>query len=106
MASSATTALPSSQTLGASGCSVRWASVFRRRADGAQTEVPVLETSSSLWEVSASEGENWLVVRKGDQTNEESGRDLLCYRPGADSTVMPLLTDEYDEMSPALSPDV
>ncbi len=75
--------------------------VWSRRADGTG-EPEVLSPGGSsggnpgvgFW---SPDGE-WMVLRTG-------GRHILALRPGVDSVPLPLLTEEYDEQAPALSPD-
>jgi serine/threonine-protein kinase len=44
----------------------------------------------------------WLIVR----VNGANSNDILGFRPGTDSVPTPLVaSDQFDEMSPALSPD-
>jgi serine/threonine-protein kinase len=46
-----------------------------------------------------------LVLATGGATNAEGDRDILAVRPGVDSAATPLMTEDYDEASPTISPD-
>ena len=81
--------------------------VWSKRADGTGEPQVLFDGGSllgggqSFW---SPDGE-WLVLRTGGVAGVLDVRDILALRPGMDSVPLPLLTEEYDEMAPALSPD-
>ena len=83
--------------------------VWSQRADGTG-EPQVLFEGESLLNAGVAfwspDGE-WLVLRTGGSGGVVGvgGRHILALRPGVDSVPLPLLTEEYDEQGPALSPD-
>ena len=46
-----------------------------------------------------------LILRSGGTSGVVGGRDILTYRPGSDSEPVPLVSSEFDEAAPMLSPD-
>ncbi len=81
--------------------------VWSQRADGTGEPQVLFEGESLLnqgvgfW---SPVGE-WMVLRTGGSAGVVGGRHILALRPGVDSVPLPLLTEEYDEQAPALSPD-
>ena len=77
--------------------------VWSRRADGTGEPQVLFDGGSLLNQGQAfwSPAGEWLVLRTGGTGR----RDILALRPGVDSVPLPLLTEEYDEQSAALSPD-
>jgi serine/threonine-protein kinase len=76
-----------------------------RRADGADQARAVLEPDRQLWETTATPDGKWVVARAGGQTNQQGARDIVAYSLEGDSAEVPLLTSDYDEVAPQLSPD-
>jgi Tol biopolymer transport system component len=79
--------------------------LWSKRADGVgQPELLVdLEPGVVLgvW----SPDEEWLVLRVSGRTGFLGARDILAIRPAVDTVPLPLVTSEYAEQGPALSPD-
>ena len=81
--------------------------LWSQRADGTgEPELlfdggSVLNDGQGFW---SPDGE-WLVLRTGGFVGVVGGRNILALRPGVDSEPLSLLTEEYDEQAPALSPD-
>ncbi len=80
-------------------------SLYAKRADGAGQAELVLSLGRSMWEVVGSPNADWYVIRTGGMDNRVGGRDVFTYRPGRDSTALPLFVTEYDETALAISPD-
>ena len=79
--------------------------VYARRADGSAMPVRVLRHGrEGAGEVELSRDGRWMVVRPGGGSQANWG-DLYAFRPGQDSTPAPLLTTQFPEFNPALSPD-
>jgi eukaryotic-like serine/threonine-protein kinase len=80
--------------------------LFHRRADGADQPVRFPTPGRSAQEPEPSPDGEWMIVRvDGLAGAGGTGRDIVAYRTNGDSTEVPLLTTEYDEFSPRLSPD-
>ncbi len=79
--------------------------LYETRPDGAGDARLVLALGEGIWDAAPSEGSEWLLLRVGTPETERGSRDVLALRPGADSTVVPILTTEFEETAPALSPD-
>ena len=81
--------------------------VWSQRADGTGEPQVLFDGGSLLGQGQAfwSPDGEWLVLRTGGLGGVVGGRDVLALRPGVDSVPLPLLTEEYDEKAPALSPD-
>ena len=79
--------------------------LFVRRADGADEVRPVLLTERSLWELTWTPDNAWMVARAGGTQNQQGSRSIIAYRMDADTAEVELLTSEYDAVSPQLSPD-
>ena len=81
--------------------------VWSKSADGTGEAVLVLDEERPFAQGSWSPDGQWLVLRAA--ANEAMGlglRDILAFRPGEDSTAIPLVaTPEFAEGEPALSPD-
>ena len=81
--------------------------VWSQRADGTG-EPQVLFDGESLLNQGVgfwSPVGEWMVLHTGGSAGVVGGRHILALRPGVDSVPLPLLTEEYDEQAPALSPD-
>ena len=79
--------------------------VWSRRADGTGSAELVFEHEVDLADGFWSPDGEWLLLRTGGVGGTEGGRDILAARPGVDSVAQPLLAEEYDESSPAISWD-
>ena len=80
--------------------------VWSRPADGTGVATLVHDDERSLGQGTWSPDGEWLVFRTMAVAPNEGTRDIVALRPGADSTVTPLVaTSEYAEHAPALSPD-
>ncbi len=79
--------------------------VWTRRADGAGDLEEVVGGRLFVRGV-APDGET-LILYRGAQADESQGqRNIVTFRPGRDSVPVPFLaSDEFQELSPALSPD-
>jgi len=71
--------------------------------DGSGPVESLLTTSRLLQEAEWSRDGRFLVYRDGP--GGRTGRDILYLRPGVDSAPHPFVATEFDEASPALSPD-
>ncbi len=77
--------------------------LYVKRADGVGTAEVALDLAVTVGEGFWSPDGDWLIYRAGI-TEEE--RDILAWRPGPDSTTVPVATAPgVDEVAPALSPD-
>jgi serine/threonine-protein kinase len=79
--------------------------VWTKRADGTGEAELLLDVESSLAEAFWSPDGEWLIVRSGGTAGVIGGRDILGFRPGVDDEAVPLITSEFDEAAPTLSPD-
>ena len=70
-----------------------------KRADGSGPAEVLLDLDEDLAEGLWSSDGQWLVVRT------DPPRNVYAVRPGIDSVPVPLLTEEFNERAPALSPD-
>ncbi len=76
--------------------------LWQKRADGSAAAELLLHLEQPLQEGFWSPDGKWLVVR----VNGVNSNDILGFRPGTDSIPVALVaSDQFDEMSPALSPD-
>jgi len=75
--------------------------VWQKVADGSSGEALVLADPRQIDEVTYSHDGAWAVYRLGTGAQ----RDLYALRLGRDSIGQPLLTGDYEEKSPALSPN-
>ena len=71
--------------------------------DGSGPAESLLVTRRTLQEAEWSRDGRVLVYRDGP--GGRTGRDIYYIRPGVDTAPHPFLTSEFDETSPALSPD-
>ena len=75
------------------------------RADGSAQVELLLEGKPAINEVHFSPDGRWLVYRSGSGSTGQ-GRDLYAVRVGADGAPVPLVvTTEFEETSPAVSPN-
>ena len=80
--------------------------VWSRPADGTGVATLVHDDERSLGQGTWSPDGEWLVFRTMAAAPNEGDRDIVALRPGADSTVTPLVaTSVYTEHAPAVSPD-
>ena len=79
--------------------------VWSQRADGTGEPQVLFDGGSFLLNGQGfwSPAGEWLVLRPAAPGS--GSRDILALRPGVDSVPLPLLTEEYHEQAPALSPD-
>ncbi len=76
---------------------------YRRRADGTGTDS--LLVAGQFDEGLASPDGRWYLFRQGALGGAVGGRNIVGFRPGSDSTPVPVLATPYDEEAIALSPD-
>ena len=77
--------------------------VWQRRADGTGSPELVHDDERSLLQPRWSSNGEWMVFRT---TEGAAGRDIVGLRPGVDTAVVSLVvSDEFTEWGPALSPD-
>jgi serine/threonine-protein kinase len=76
--------------------------LYRRRADGSAQDELVLHRERGIEQATWSRDGEWLVFREGGDAGQ---RDIMAIRPGRDSVPVGLLTTQFEEYSPALSPD-
>jgi len=81
------------------------ADLYTQRADGAGDPSPILVRDTPVWQHEMSPDGEWIVARVGGQQNQTGGRNLVGYRTAGDTAPVPLMTSEYDEVSPSFSPD-
>ena len=79
--------------------------LYVQRADGAGDPLPVLVRDTRIWEHAFSPDGEWLVARVGGTTAQTGARNIVAYRLEGDTAEVPLMTSDYDEVSPSLSPD-
>ncbi|HUG26680.1 MAG TPA: hypothetical protein VMK53_00165, partial [Gemmatimonadales bacterium] len=77
--------------------------LFRISADGSGSPEPLLTDPRGVDFVAVSSRDGWVVAATSDV--RAGGGDLLAFRPGQDSEVLPLLESPAYEGMPALSPD-
>jgi Tol biopolymer transport system component len=65
----------------------------------------VLARDPQIWQPTFSPDGEWLVARVGGTSNQTGARNIVAYRLEGDTAEVPLMTSEYDEVSPSLSPD-
>ena len=75
---------------------------YVRRADGSGQAELLLDEEQSIYELTYSPDGEWLMYRRHEQ--EQDDGSLYAVRVGADSAVA-LVATEYEETSPAVSPD-
>jgi len=78
--------------------------LWTTRADGTGTAELVLDRELRIFKGLYSPDGTWLVFSEGTPLNATLS-DIYAIRPGVDSAVVPLLMTEFNERSPALSPD-
>jgi WD40 repeat protein len=76
--------------------------VWVKRSDGASDAEVLLDDSAIIDEALYSSEGDWLVYRRG---KEDGNRDIFAVRPKLDPEPTALLTSDFDEVAPALSPD-
>jgi len=76
--------------------------LYARRADGTGADSLVLDLEVPIDEAVTSPDGQWWILRTRSQANL---RDILALQVGRDTVPRPLLTERYDEVVPALSPD-
>ncbi len=82
------------------------ARLYSRLADGTGHDSLLLNIDLGLYEATWSRDGMWLVFRTGGVINQVGGRDIRGIRLGVDTASVPLLVStEFDESAPALSPD-
>ncbi|HSH75285.1 MAG TPA: hypothetical protein VLA09_06365 [Longimicrobiales bacterium] len=79
--------------------------VWTKPADGTGSAELLLDLEESVALAIWSSGSEWLVLRTTTGAGNIFGRDIIALRPGVDTVPTPLMTAEYDETEPALSPD-
>ncbi len=79
--------------------------VYQRRADGTGEPAQPVAVEQSVALAFWHPDNEWLVLRTTTGAGNVFGRDILGMRPGVDTVPVPLMTEEYDESWPALSPD-
>ena len=80
--------------------------VWQRRADGTGEAELLLDDERSLLQGRWSADMEWMVFRTASTAPAFGPRDVVAFRPGADSATIPLIaTAEFAEEDPALSPD-
>ncbi len=77
---------------------------YAKRADGSAVAELLLDRDQGLQEIETSRDGRWIVFRESAPGTGDWG-DLYAMRPGEDSAPTPLLTTEFPEFHPALSPD-
>jgi Tol biopolymer transport system component len=78
--------------------------LFIQRADAAG-EALLLVLTDSTWQADLSPDGRWVVARRGGVLTTIGGRNIVGYRLDQDTTEVPLLMSDYDEVAPQLSPD-
>jgi serine/threonine-protein kinase len=76
--------------------------VWMMPIDGSGDAELVLDSDAVIDEVEISADGNWIVYRRGMQ---DGGRDLYAFKPGSGEPGTPFVASDFDETSPALSPD-
>lgn len=76
--------------------------VWIKRADGTREAELLLDDLVTIDEAFYSSSEEWIVYRRGMEGGE---RDIFAIRTNVDSVATPLVTSDFDEVAPALSPD-
>ncbi|MBS1241112.1 MAG: protein kinase, partial [Gemmatimonadetes bacterium] len=77
--------------------------LYQHRADGTGADSLLVEGVIDEGMVTADN--RWLVLRQGSVGQVAGGRNITGVRLGTDTTPVPLLATDFDEMAPALSPD-
>ncbi len=81
------------------------AQLYVQRADGAGSPLLLVSHPRNIEEADMSGDGKWVAIRVGGSTGQRGGRDVYGYRLDADTGRIPLLTSDYDEVSPHISPD-
>jgi serine/threonine-protein kinase len=76
--------------------------LYMRRADGSAQDERVLHRERGVEQASWSRDGEWIVFREGGDAGQ---RDIMAIRPGRDSVPSGLVTTQFEEYNPALSPD-
>jgi serine/threonine-protein kinase len=76
--------------------------LYKRRADGSAQDEHVLHRDRGIEQAAWSRDGEWIVFREGGDAGQ---RDIMAIRPGRDSVPSGLLTTQFEEYNPALSPD-
>ncbi|NJD20148.1 MAG: serine/threonine-protein kinase, partial [Gemmatimonadetes bacterium] len=76
-----------------------------QQADGSGSSRPLVAGSRKIWQADLTPDGAWLVARVGGLASAVGARDIVGYRLDQDTTEVPLLISEYDEVSPQISPD-
>ena len=79
--------------------------IWSRSADGTGQATLVHDDERSFAQGTWSPDGEWLVYRTAHLTPDEGLRDIFAIRPGVDTVSTALLTTEYQEHAPAVSPD-
>ena len=80
--------------------------LYEKRADGIGDVEFLLSTpDGAITEFVFTPTRDWILIRSGGTGGRLGGRDILGYRPGVDSSAIPLMTEEHDETAMSLSPD-
>ncbi|MGD8868160.1 MAG: protein kinase, partial [Gemmatimonadales bacterium] len=79
------------------------AGLYQRPADG--TGMDSLLYPGSLAEGVWHPGREWLLLRTGTQVPGRGGRDIIGYRPGVDTSAVPVIVTPFDENAIMPSPD-
>ena len=79
--------------------------VWSKPADGTGEARLLVDLDANLATVDWSPDGEWLLLRTSAGSEGASARDILALRPGVDSAAAALLTSEYREIDPAVSPD-
>jgi serine/threonine-protein kinase len=74
--------------------------LFVRRADASVAAELLLDEEDNVWESVYTPDGDWLVYRRATGT-----QDVYAMPVGADSAPVPLLTSEFAEVTPTVSPD-
>ena len=77
--------------------------LYQRRADGTGADSLLVEGIIDEGMVTADN--RWIVLRQGSVGQVAGGRNITAIRVGTDTTPVPLLVTDFDEMAIALSPD-
>jgi serine/threonine-protein kinase len=76
--------------------------LYMRRADGSAQDEHVLHSERGVEQAIWSSDGEWIVYREGGDAGQ---RDIMGIRPGRDTVATGLVTTQFDEYNPALSPD-
>ena len=79
------------------------AALWTKRADGSGEAVLQRHGKRAMFTPQWSRDAEWLIF--GTDYNDPSGGDIVGFRPGIDTVLVPLLASKFEESWPALSPD-